>query len=270
MNEHLIVLQNKMIHLVSMLFMFANLKLYGWEREGAYMLKKIIFIALAAGIVAGTSTTAFANEKRDETHARVMPQEYIDSIQDNDPFKHFIPPHINYMCEPLVTRSITVSVPVTEPCDQYWRKTYPDNWMWQANRAVTAADDPLEQFGVQFYSVAQKYWTSDNTSSSALVAEARDEWGLTDGASLMIAFSGRSAGGIMGQVTDIGAPYMIVYDYGHDENKMTVLHEISHSYNMRHCALGTNCWVAEAAPLSTFGKLCPTHKTQWQKNCDMY
>lgn len=63
---------------------------------------------------------------------------------------------------------------------------------------------------------------------------------------------------------------MIVYDYGHEENKMTVLHEASHSYDMWHCSVGTNCWVAQAAPLSTFGNLCSTHRTQWEQNYDMY
>lgn len=46
---------------------------------------------------------------------------------------------------------VSISVPVTSPCDQSWRKKYPDNWMWQANRAITRADDELtNRYGIYY------------------------------------------------------------------------------------------------------------------------
>lgn len=235
------------------------------------MFKKILSLGFVCVILAGMLTSVSAAEvKEDHSKARIMSQEYIDSIKDNDPLKHYAPSQLNFMCEPLVTRSTTISVPVTEPCDQYFRANYPSNWMWQANRAVSNAAEPLKKFGIQYYSVSQKYWESNSTSSSALVAEAKSEWGLKDGASLMIAFSGRNVGGIFGQVDAIGDPYVIVYDYGYDENKMTVLHETAHCYGMYHCAAGTNCVVAQAAPISTFNSLCNTHSSQWEARKNWY
>ena len=214
--------------------------------------------------IMATGTITAKAEEADTSGARIMPQEYIDAIEDTDPLRDFVPPNIDFMCEPLVTRSTTISVPVTEPCDQEWRATYPDNWMWQANRAIRDAAAPLKDFGIQYYSVSQKYWDSSSTTSSALVQEAKDEWGLRDGASLMIAFTGKTYGGVMGQVSDIGDPYIIVFDYGYDENKMTVLHESGHPYGLRHCTRGTNCVMSEAAPIETFNSMCPSHKSQWE------
>jgi len=200
----------------------------------------------------------------DSPLARVMPQEYINAIEDNDPLHDFVPPDVNFMCEPIVSKSITISVPVTEPCDQVWRASYPDNWMWQANRAIRDAAEPLADWGVQYYSVSQKYWDSSSTTAADLVEEAKNEWGLRDGASLMIAFTGKTYNNVMGRVSDIGEPYVIVFDYGYEENKMTVLHETGHCYGLRHCKSGTDCVMAEAAPKETFNSMCSTHKSQWQ------
>ena len=125
--------------------------------------------------IMATGTITAKAEEADTSGARIMPQEYIDAIEDTDPLRDFVPPNIDFMCEPLVTRSTTISVPVTEPCDQEWRATYPDNWMWQANRAIRDAAAPLKDFGIQYYSVSQKYWDSSSTTSSALVQEAKDE-----------------------------------------------------------------------------------------------
>lgn len=222
--------------------------------------------AIAASLVVVVATGSMKVEAADvdESRARVMPQEYIDAIVDEDPLRDFVPMDVNFMCEPFVTRSTTIYVPVTEPCDQFWRDTYPDNWMWQASRAVSHASEPLSDFGIQYYSVSQKYWDSSSTTSSDLVEEAKDEWGLRDGASLMIAFTGRTCGGVMGKTLDFGEPYIIVVDYGYEENKMTVLHETGHAYGMHHCARGTNCFMAEAAPLSTFEQMCSVHEEAWE------
>ncbi len=237
------------------------------------MLKKMIkygIVAACVCMIMATGAMAADTTATDMSHARVMPQEYIDAIKDNDPLRNFVPPDVNFMCEPLITRSITISVPVTEPCDQVWRETYPDNWMWQANRAVYNAAEPLSRFGIQYYSVSQKYWDSSSITSSGLVSEAKREWGLRDNASLMVAFTGKTYDGVMGQVLDIGEPYIIVFDYGFEENKMTVLHETGHSYGLKHCAYGTDCAMSEAAPLSTFESLCSDHVSDWEDAKNIY
>jgi hypothetical protein len=209
-------------------------------------------------------------EKVDITEiSRIMPKEYISKIEDNDPLKYFVPKDINFMCEVSTTRSSTIWVAITEPCDQYWRNDYPTNWMWQANRVISNADTPLSGFGISFYSVAQKEWDSSSTTHDDLIQEAIDEWGLTNGADLMVAFTGRS-GTIFGRVSAIGDPYILVYDYGYDENKMTTLHESGHAYGLTHCAQGTDCVMSAAAPLSTFNSMCSTHETEWENHKNDY
>lgn len=93
----------------------------------------------------------------------------------------------------MVTASSVRSVPVTEPCDQTWRAKYPDSWMWEANRTIKAADDMLtNKYGIQFYSVSQKFWTNNATTPEAMVRDAHSQWGLRDGAKLMIAFTNKT------------------------------------------------------------------------------
>lgn len=168
----------------------------------------------------------------------------------------------------MVTASSVRSVPVTEPCDQTWRAKYPDSWMWEANRTIKAADDMLtNKYGIQFYSVSQKYWTNNATTPEAMVRDAHRQWGLRDGAKLMIAFTNKTlvsgSSVIFGLVENIGQPYLLVTCYGYNENKMTVRHEVGHCYGLYHCARGTNCVMAEAAPIGTYDSICSRHNSAW-------
>ena len=168
----------------------------------------------------------------------------------------------------MVTAASVRSVPVTEPCDQTWRAKYPDTWMWEANRTIQAADDMLtSKYGIRFYSVSQKYWTNNATTPEAMVKDAHSQWGLCDGAKLMIAFTDKAlvsgSSSIYGLVENIGKPYLLVTCYGYDENAMTVRHEVGHCYGLKHCKLGTNCVMAEAAPISTYEKICSSHNSSW-------
>lgn len=183
-------------------------------------------------------------------------------IAIEDPLKDFVPESMDFLAEQMVTRSVTYKVAVTEPCDQYWQATYPNNWMWQAHRCVVNADTMLtNKYGIQYYSVSQKYWTSNNTTDEALVAEARREWGLRDGADLMVAFTGRDGGNTMGIVDAIGEPYALIFDNGYEYNRETVQHETGHCYGLRHCS-GDNC-VMTAYGMGHIDTICADHNTKW-------
>ena len=52
-------------------------------------------------------------------------------------------------------------------------------------------------------------------------------------------------------------------DIDFDENKMTVRHEVGHCYGLYHCARGTNCVMAEAAPIGTYNSICSKHNSAW-------
>lgn len=191
-------------------------------------------------------------------------------IIPEDPFADYVPDSMDFLCAQMITRSISIKVAVTEPCDQGWRTLYPDGWMWQAHRAVVNADEILEsKFGIQYYSVAQKIWNSSGTTSDQLVNEAKNEWGLTNGAKLMVAFTTKNDGGIMGQVSAIGAPYVIILDHGYEYNRETVQHETGHCYGITHCGTSTDC-VMRAAGMGYINRLCTRCESLWEKNKNKY
>lgn len=137
----------------------------------------IMLLILAGVFSMGNVSSAAQSEMVAENTCKKQAEE--GHIAEVDVLEDYIPKAINDMCNVAVTRSATISVPVTSPCDQKWRKKYPDNWMWQANRAVTRADDELtSRYGIYYYSVSQKIWNSSSTDSTALVKEAKKEWGL--------------------------------------------------------------------------------------------
>lgn len=182
-------------------------------------------------------------------------------IPIEDPLKDFVPPSMDFLAEQMVTRSVTRSVAVTEPCDQYWRNKYPDNWMWQAHRSVVNGDTMLtNRYGIQYYSVSQKYWNSDNTTPSALLNEVISEWGLRDNAKIMIAFTGRSGGNTMG-IGKVGSGYALIFDNGYEYNRETVQHETGHCYGLDHC-YGDNC-VMTAYGMGHIDTICSRHNSDW-------
>lgn len=243
---------------------------------------KMISIASALAICLSCSAmTAFASEPSNPEFEYDYVQDGVEKptkedIEQTYVFENFTPENNDFLSNEMVTLATVRSVPVTEPCDKSWRDKYPTTWMWEANRTIQAADDMLtNRWGIQFYSVSQKYWDSENTNNpDSLVAEAHREWGLRDGAKLMIAFTNRllsvSGGNIYGLVEDIGAPYVLVTCYGFDENAMTVRHEVGHTYNLYHCSASTNCVMAAGAARSKYDSLCSTHNTQWNNNKTRY
>lgn len=249
-------------------------------------MKRIISLIIAIIMVWTLSLTVFATSHIDESSydvvsCRPIPEDFVklscEELQNEYVLSGFIPEDINFISGELdlVTTSSTRSVAVTEPCDQEWRQLFPDSWMWEANRRILAADDLLNtRYGIRFYSVSQKYWDNDISSynPSGMVANAHSEWGLRDGAKLMIAFTGKPLyaytgsgyAGVFGLVEDIGDPYLLVSSCGYDEDIMTVRHEVGHCYGLTHCSSSTNCFMAEAAARTKYESVCSKHNTDWQ------
>jgi hypothetical protein len=168
--------------------------------------------------------------------------------------------------EPLIENPsafATVVVGVVSPCDQNWRTRYSD-WQYEANRAVERADDSLHtNFGIDYQSVAQREWNSGTlTSTYDLVRDARSQYGLSNNADIMVAFSGKDGGGTAGEVYAIGDPHSVIMDLGYTYNAETVQHETGHSYTLRHIAGDNNC-VMTTSGFGHIDTFCSTHFTQW-------
>lgn len=182
-----------------------------------------------------------------------------------DPLHDYVPTkeELSLLNKPYLSRSTSIYVAISSPCDQVWRGIYPDNWMWQANRAIVNADQMLNyKFGIELYSVAQKYWNSSSTTPKDLVFEAKNEWGLTDGADIMIAFTGKKYGTTMGRVSEIGQPYIIILDHQFEYNRETVQHEVGHSYGLKHFDYDYGC-VMISTGMGHIDTLCPAHEQEW-------
>lgn len=220
-------------------------------------------VMIICTVLTSVSVTSFAAEP--EIGIKTKLDTDVDPV---DPLKDFIPPSIDFLCEETpVTRSATITVKITSPCDLAWRNTYPDNWMWQANRAIQNAETMLKsRYGIDYVSVSQKYWTSNNTTASALLAEVKSEWGLRDGADIMVAFTGRDLGNTMG-IAYVNQGYCLISDHGYEYNSETVQHETGHCYGLSHCS--ANC-VMTAYGMGHMNTICGTHNSQWSKAKNKY
>ncbi len=240
-------------------------------------LKKIITLSiLGLWIIAFNTNEIFADGNN--SLYKLSPK---NEAMTEDPLHDYIPTkeEMNFLNNSVfsrgLSRSNTIWVPVSSPCDQDWRNEYPNNWMWQANRALTNADTMLnDKFGIQFYSVSQKEWNSNWWSADAVVKDAKKTWWLRDGATLMVAFSGKTFydnddNKIMWQVTEIWEPYAVVFDWGYTNNTETLQHEVGHSYGLRHRNNDDNC-VMTATWMWHLDQICNTHKKQWKENKNKY
>lgn len=172
--------------------------------------------------------------------------------------------------EDKVTVYSSIIVNVSSPCDEEWRAKYPNNWMWQANRAIEDADEMMRtRFNIDLRSISQKYWDSNDSADpngSSLLDEAWNEWGLS-GADLMIAFSAqRSNWGGWGYVLGSGC---LIFDQGYEANCSVVRHEVGHNY-------GCDDHYDDATPYpyacvmndsyNQYNSLCPTCNSTWSAN----
>ncbi len=168
-----------------------------------------------------------------------------------------------------VTSSIIVKV--CSPCDEEWRAKYSNSWMYEANMAVENADEMMRtRFGIDLRSVAQQYWDSADTSPNqglSLLDEAWNEWGLQNGAQIMIAFSGQMHG--MGGWAYRNTRRCIVFDQGRNANSCVTRHEVGHLYgcpdhynnpneNTRNCVMNDS--------YGMYDSLCSSCNSTWYGN----
>ncbi|MDD2362468.1 MAG: hypothetical protein PHV32_05395 [Eubacteriales bacterium] len=150
-------------------------------------------------------------------------------------------------------------VKVTTPVDEEFRARY-SSWAWEVLRAVDDCDDWLGiKYNINYYIVSNKLWDSvDGASYGNLLNEAYQEWGLRDGAKLMIAFSGQMPG--VGGVAWLDTPYCVVFDQGRTANTEVVQHETGHCYGLDDCS-SSSCVMG--SDYGNINRICSTHNTQW-------
>lgn len=165
-------------------------------------------------------------------------------------------------------------IKIVQVGDQYFQDKYPDNWMWQMHRAACDADSILEQFGVQFYSAAQKSWTSTSSDPDQLL-EAVEAFGLPNGARLVMGFTGRSneiGGYIWGGYGFMPGRHTLVWGKDLNWNRTFLEHEVGHNYGLDHCTYDDNCimksWPFNSNDVSNYNKICSTDRIFWQQHCN--
>jgi len=241
------------------------------------MIKKLTSLVLVALMVIGVSTTAFA----DTVVIDRSPE--LDCKGSDIINEHLMPvgePIYEHLLPTVLRANIRVNV--TSPCDQIFRSDYPTTYAYEANNAIENADEYLlNNFGIDYRSVAQPLWTSPTSNDAATVlADAISDHGLTYNGSLtadiMVAFSGKTANnGVVGRVNQIGDNYAIVFDRNYNANSYNVQHETGHLYQLRHhddTNAGLNfpanpvCVMNQGLNMSNFDNLCTPHKNQWDTN----
>lgn len=243
-------------------------------------MKKIISFLCALLLIVSVGTIGVFAEEEQATGEEAYHFDYLPegvekpTAEEVNVLDGFIPESDDFLTYDLVSVYTVRKVAVTEPCDQTWRTKYPDSWMWEANRVVTTADDFLtSRYGIQFYSVAQKAWSSNSTTdANSLLTEAKNEWGLSDGAKLMIAFTDRTIyknGNPVAAVnTGVGTPYILISCYGFTQNAFHARHEAGHSYGLGHCS--GSCFMNSSLDIVNQNSVCSTHDTQLINNKTRY
>lgn len=257
-------------------FCFYINKKYQTCLGGLSLKKKILAMICCFALSISMVVSASAEDVSLGTGAyRLTPEGVVQpsdaEIQATYLFDGFNERGILFLDQGLVTASNVRRVRTTQPLDQHWRSRYPTSYMWESHRTVIEAGVFLaNNFAISLYSGSQRYWNHNlnGNNSLTLLNDAVIQHGRHDGAALMIAFTTLplDGGGTMGRVTRVGAPYALVTCFGFAENAMTTRHEIGHQYNLHHCARGTRCFMAEAAPIGTFNQICAVHRTQFNDN----
>lgn len=170
--------------------------------------------------------------------------------------------------EPLVALAANIIVNITSPGDEEWRAKYPSSWMREINQTIERADDILgARYNINYVCVAQKVWDSNDSTTllGDLLYEARDEWGLTNGADMMIAFTGQAFS--YAGMSIVGQPYCIVMNQDRASNTAITQHETGHCYGLNHC---TNSCVMRSSPYGYLDSICTSHNTQWSNARNKY
>lgn len=130
------------------------------------------------------------------------------------------------------------------------------------------------QFGIDFYTIAQPYWSASSTSNpDQMLNDAIINHGKGS-ADFMIAFSAAifdTSQKIYFGASKLNYPYVIIFDHKYSQNCKTTQHEIGHTYGIAdHCE--TTCvmslgWDEE---WKVFEHLCSSHRSQWSSAKNKY
>lgn len=174
------------------------------------------------------------------------------------------------------SRVAAINVDVQSPLEKSWRDTY-SNYYYEANCIVEKIDDYLsDEFGIDFYSVAQPHWTTTKTTGRDVIEDAMYNIGKGN-ADIMIAFIGPVADGYTTEgykylfgIATVEQPYAVVFDHGYKQNCKSGQHEVGHTYGLCpdpkvHCT--KTCVMHSGWDNGTewkyFNHLCPDHWSQW-------
>ncbi len=178
-------------------------------------------------------------------------------------------------------RSSSIIININSPCDEEWRTKYGSSWMFWANHAIELADEYLfEQFSIDFRSVAQNIWHSSTIIPGDLLDEAYQEIGRTNGADIMVAFTGQLYENTIGiAYLDYGGS--LILDTGKDWNGIIVRHETGHNYglvqwwplhetSLFHCRRSTCLMYPILSGPSGNTTLCLSHYEEWKIKRNRY
>lgn len=90
------------------------------DKKGANTMKKKYVVSLLLTVLTlSCSTVANAADNGEGACGK---KAEVGHVAEVDVLEDYIPEGINDLCNVKVTRSASISVPVTSPCDQSWRK----------------------------------------------------------------------------------------------------------------------------------------------------
>lgn len=232
-------------------------------------MKKLLCIVLTFAFVLSCGTTAFAASNTELNSALSGTPLAPEGFTEN-PLNALM--YDSVADDRVTAATSSIYVKVSSPCDEEWRARY-SSWMYEANMAIENADEMmLDRFGIDLRSVAQNAWDSTDTSSNqglSLLDEAWSEWGLRNGAQLMIAFTGQSHG--MGGWAYLNTRRCIVFDQGRDANSCVTRHEVGHLYGCPdhyNNPSQTNRVCVMNDSYNMYDSLCSSCNSIWNSNKD--
>ena len=229
------------------------------------MKKKNMVLAVVSILCVSMAPFSFAAEASEPAPAAASSAPLVSPDFAQNPLNALIFDAISTDTLSAITSDIIVKV--CSPCDEEWRAKY-SSWMFEANTAIENADElMLTRFGIDLRSVAQQYWDSMDTSPNqglSLLDEAWNEWGLRNGAQIMIAFSGQMHGSACFAYNN--GRQCIIFDQGRNANSCTTRFSVgilygcpSHYYNPN-----TNCVMNDC--YNMYNSLCASCNSTWYNN----
>ena len=179
------------------------------------------------------------------------------------------------------SRVAAIHIDVQSPIEDSWKQTY-SSYYYEANRVIETIDDYLsDEFGIDFYSVRQPNWSTEETIGENVIYDAIAHVGKGD-ADIMIAFIGPVADGYTPEgyqylfgIATVGQPYAVVFDHNYRQNCKTGQHEVGHTYGLCPVAHCTRTCVMRSGwdngtEWNYFNHLCTEHWNQWNTAKNKY